>query len=117
MSTLLVIPFDSPDATLETTGGKGLNLARLTRAGFTVPPGFIVSTVAYRAFVTANQLQQKIQAAVKDLAAEEVQGLERASEAIRAAFSQGNLSEELAAPIRTAYDALNQQSTVDNQKS
>ena len=31
MTPLLVIPFDSPDATLETAGGKGLNLARLAR--------------------------------------------------------------------------------------
>jgi pyruvate,water dikinase len=107
MSSLPVIPFNSPKATLETTGGKGLNLAHLTRAGFPVPPGFLVSTEAYRAFVRANRLQEKIRAALKDLAAEDMQGLERASESIRAAFAAGSLSDELAAPIRAAYGELN----------
>lgn len=106
MSILPVIPFDSPAATLQTAGGKGLNLARLTRAGFPVPPGFLVSTEAYRAFVTSNRLQDKISAALKDLAAEDTQALERASEKIRAAFSNGTVSDELAAPIRDAYAAL-----------
>jgi len=30
--TLIIIPFTSPKATLEKAGGKGANLARLTRA-------------------------------------------------------------------------------------
>ena len=33
---MYVFSFASPDVTLETAGGKGLNLARLTRAGFQV---------------------------------------------------------------------------------
>ncbi len=37
-----ILPFTSPEATLETAGGKGTNLARLTRAGFAVPRGFII---------------------------------------------------------------------------
>lgn len=32
---------------LQNVGGKGLNLGKLTRAGFTVPPGFCVTTDAY----------------------------------------------------------------------
>ena len=51
---MVILPFTSPNVTLETAGGKGANLARLTRAGFPVPRGFIVSTDAYRAFVEAN---------------------------------------------------------------
>ena len=101
-----MIPFNSRDATLETAGGKGLNLARLTRAGFPVPPGFIIPTEAYRAFVAANGLREKIQAAVRELSAEDIQALEGASQQIRAAFSTGKMSDELAAPIRAAYAEL-----------
>jgi pyruvate,water dikinase len=36
---------------LPDVGGKGANLGELTRAGFSVPPGFCVTTVAYRDFV------------------------------------------------------------------
>ncbi len=32
-------------------GGKGANLGELTRAGLPVPPGFVLTTAAYRAFV------------------------------------------------------------------
>lgn len=106
MNPLPVIPFNSLDATLETAGGKGLNLARLTRAGFPVPPGFIVPTEAYRAFVAANNLQEKIQAMMKDLAAEDIQALESASGQIRAAFSAGKVPVETESAIRAAYGDL-----------
>ena len=36
-------------------GGKGANLGRLTSAGFDVPPGFTVSTAAYRDFLAADR--------------------------------------------------------------
>ncbi len=55
--TTFVLPFDSSDATLEVAGGKGANLSRMTRAGFPVPPGFLITTAAYRAFVQANAMR------------------------------------------------------------
>ncbi|GAA0929796.1 PEP/pyruvate-binding domain-containing protein [Nonomuraea longicatena] len=45
-----VIPLDDPSADLATAGGKGASLARLSRAGLPVPPGFHITTGAYRAF-------------------------------------------------------------------
>src|SRR3974377_286081 len=39
---------------LPDVGGKGANLGELTRAGFPVPPGFCVTTAAYRDFVRAS---------------------------------------------------------------
>ena len=53
----IILPLDSPFATLSTTGGKAQNLARLARAGLPVPPGFIITTAAYQSFVAANDLQ------------------------------------------------------------
>ncbi len=37
---------------LALAGGKGANLGELVQAGFPVPPGFVLVTSAYRAFVT-----------------------------------------------------------------
>ncbi|MFF0865563.1 PEP/pyruvate-binding domain-containing protein [Nonomuraea sp. NPDC003560] len=49
-----VIPLDDEAAAdLGTAGGKGASLARLVRAGLPVPGGFVVTTRAYRSFVTA----------------------------------------------------------------
>ena len=59
-----VLPFDAPadaaSADLDSVGGKGLSLARLTAAGFAVPAGFTVTTAAYRQFVSDDDLQQAI---------------------------------------------------------
>ena len=54
-----ILPLDSSLATLSTTGGKAQNLAKLAQAGLPVPPGFIVTTAAYQAFVAANDLQDR----------------------------------------------------------
>ena len=71
---------------LKQRGGKGANLARLTRAGFSVPRGFIISTDAYRAFVDANRWLPTIESAVDDISVENTGALETASAQIRAAF-------------------------------
>src|SRR5690348_2024808 len=58
-----LLTLDSPDATLELVGGKGASLARLAVAGLPVPPGFHITTHAYRRFVSANRLAEAILAA------------------------------------------------------
>ena len=105
-----IIPFTSPEATLETAGGKGANLVRLTRAGFDVPRGFIVSTNAYREFVKANKLDVVIQQALEELAPENADALENASQTIRAAFSQGDMPARIHLEIQSAYKELHPQS-------
>src|SRR5215469_391671 len=49
------LSFGEVDGTrLPEVGGKGANLGELTRAGFPVPPGFCVTTEAYRDFVRTS---------------------------------------------------------------
>src|SRR4051794_27032612 len=49
------LSFDEVDGTrLTDVGGKGANLGEMTRAGFPVPPGFCVTTAAYRDFVRTS---------------------------------------------------------------
>jgi rifampicin phosphotransferase len=103
---MTILPFSSSEATLENAGGKGMNLARLTRAGFAVPPGFIISTDAYREFVNANRWLPTVLAGVTGVSAEDAGALERISAQIRAAFSAGKMPEELETAIRGAYAEL-----------
>ena len=112
-----IIPFTSPEATLELAGGKGANLVRLTRAGFDVPRGFIVPTNAYHEFVKANGLEAVIQQALEGLAPEDGDALESASQKIRTAFSQGKMPEAIRREIQDSYTEINQQSAIQNQKS
>ena len=106
---MAILPFNSVEATLEAAGGKGMNLVRLTRAGFLVPPGFIISTDAYREFVSANRWLPEILSGVVDLSAEDASALERISAQIRVAFSAGKIPENLEAAIRAAYAEIGNQ--------
>jgi pyruvate,water dikinase len=92
---MTILPFSSADASLDAAGGKGMNLVRLTRAGFAVPPGFIISTEAYREFVSENRWLPEILSGVAGLSAEDASALERTSVQIRVAFSAGKMTEEL----------------------
>ena len=97
---------DSPDVTLSVGGGKAANLSRLARAGFRVPAGFVLSTAAYRAFVTANDLQGMIEAESRQLAGGGLSAFEAASGRIREAFAGGEPPDEVVGALKEAYSAL-----------
>jgi phosphoenolpyruvate synthase/pyruvate phosphate dikinase len=105
MSTF-VLPLSDPQATLENVGGKGMSLARLSRAGLPVPPGFHLTTQAYWCFVTANGIQPCILEALKGLDLSDPQALEAASRQINLLFSQGSIPSEIAHEVTAAYSGL-----------
>ncbi len=98
-----LLPLDSPAATLAVAGGKAANLARLFRAGFPVPGGFIITTAAYEAFVAANELEPAIQTALATCVADDPAALEAASATIRSRFVAATLPAKLSAALRAAY--------------
>src|SRR5208337_1869738 len=110
MSSLPASPFilklHSPDATLELVGGKGASLARMALAGLPVPPGFQITTHAYRRFVSANRLAEAILSAAAQARADDPATLDRASAQIQSLFAQGTLPDDIAALIRQSYAEL-----------
>lgn len=106
MCATSLLPLDSPLATLQLAGGKGANLARLARAGFPVPPGWFITTDAYREYVAANDIQPVIATALSGLVAGDPSSLEAASRSIRDAFAAGALQPALAAALLDRYAAL-----------
>src|SRR6266480_6235760 len=105
-SVPLVLALDDTAATLEQVGGKGASLARLAAVGLPVPPGFRITTAAYRYFVTENGLQEQILATVSAVTADQPTSLEEASRKIGRMFAQGTMPAEIATAIRQAYVAL-----------
>jgi rifampicin phosphotransferase len=93
---------------LNLAGGKGANLGALIAAGFPVPPGFCLTTDAYRTFVSANGLQAEILRLAAAARAADPASLEAASEQIRALFATGQIPPDLAAEIDAAYAGLAQ---------
>jgi phosphohistidine swiveling domain-containing protein len=101
-----LLPLDTDQATLEAAGGKGLNLSRLLRAGFPVPPGFIVGTTAYDAFVRTNRLAETIRTALHASSLDDPGALETASRTIRDPFSSMSLPTSLIGALDAAYAGL-----------
>src|SRR5579859_279922 len=95
----LVLALDDAAATLDQVGGKGASLARLAAAGLPVPPGFHITTAAYRYFVTENGLQEQILATVSASTADQPTSLEEASKKIGRMFTQGSMPAEIATAI------------------
>ena len=98
------LPLNSPHATLETVGGKGANLARLARAGFNVPHGFLIPTESYRQFVAEHQLDAVIRNALADLDVNDPTALQAASQRIRSQFEVATISQRLRDSLFIAYN-------------
>ena len=66
----LTLPFgDIRSADLSLVGGKGANLGELTAAGFPIPPGFCVTTVAFEQFMAACPTDGELYAQLSTVAA------------------------------------------------
>ena len=101
----MILPLLS-ETSLEVGGGKGANLARLARAGFCVPPGFIITTQVYRDYVSANRMEEWIIDTARAAPSEDATALDATSAAIRARFAAATMSPPLVEAIRDAYAAL-----------
>ena len=84
----------------ELFGGKGAALARLLSAGFPVPPGFVVTTDAYLAFVQLNDLGTWLDDLCRTEPPDAVQ------RAVRERFSDAQVPEPVAQSIRESYAAI-----------
>lgn len=103
MTTPLLLPFDSSAATLARAGGKGANLSRLVDGGFPVPPGFIITTAAYDAFVACNHLAAVVAMALAGVTADSPAVLTAASETLRTRFRDGRMPAAVANAVLAAY--------------
>ena len=95
-----------PDDGLETVGGKGRSLVKLSAAGFNVPGGFVVAAAAYRAFVAEHRLQEQIVSLAKPRVVDGRVSFDEASAAIGALFAASAPSAEVVAEIARAYGSL-----------
>ena len=88
-------------------GGKGANLGELTRAGISVPPGFIVAADAYLLVLQEAGLSQAIHGLLADLDLADLAALEATAAQIRTRILAAALPEHIAQSIRAAYRDLN----------
>jgi len=106
MSSEYILPLADQHATLEIVGGKGASLARLSSAGLPVPDGFHVTTGAYRHFISDNDLQPRILAALQVVDPAQPSTLEEVSRRIYDLFADAQIPPDVATAIVQAYSAL-----------
>lgn len=91
---------------LHLVGGKNASLGELIRADIPVPPGFSVTTEAYRDFLIEGGLKEKIEKILSPIGLQDVASLEKASETIRELIRTTPLPKAIAQVIRSNYQAL-----------
>ncbi len=91
---------------IPTAGGKGANLGEMTTAGFPVPPGFVLTTAAYDAFVQAHGLQDQILTLVATASNDEPVSSEAASQKIKDLFLDAEIPDDIESDLFAAYRNL-----------
>lgn len=93
-------------------GGKGANLGEMTRAGFPVPNGFVVTSPAYFYFLDHNHLREKIREMLHGLDVRRTAELTRVSQQIRKLVNQAPVPEDLAMLVMKTYLKLGKDALV-----
>ncbi|MDR4513983.1 phosphoenolpyruvate synthase [Nitrosomonas sp.] len=91
-------------------GGKNASLGEMIRhlaqAGVNVPPGFATTTTAYREFLAANQLVDRISGVLDTLDVDDINALTAAGKTIRAWIYQATLPDSILKDVTLAYEKL-----------
>lgn len=87
-------------------GGKGANLGEMTRAHLPIPYGFVVTAEAYYQFITASQLQKKINNALAIVNFESPSELSQASSTIQKLILAAPVPDSLINEVLHYYDHL-----------
>ena len=87
-------------------GGKGASLGELIRAGIKVPPGFVVTTEGFIAFLAAIDPKGGIRREVESLPPDDLITVSRVCESIRQRIETAPMRPDLEAAIALSYAAL-----------
>lgn len=91
---------------IATIGGKGANLAEMTRAGLPVPPGFVVTATAFREACEASGIRSRLRALVGSMEPDDTARLAATAEELRGLVQHSGIPATIAGEIRAAYAAL-----------
>ncbi len=91
-------------------GGKNASLGEMMQAfsdsDIQVPGGFVVTAAAYRYYLEANQLTERIYGELEGLETEDVVALASSAARIRGWITDARIPDDLAGEIRSAYEDL-----------
>ncbi len=87
-------------------GGKGASLGEMTRAGISVPPGFVVLAAAFDRFLEETDLGAEIEAIQHGIKHRDLNSVDRASNEIRDLILDADFPRDLTLLARAAFTQL-----------
>jgi pyruvate,water dikinase len=96
----------------EQVGGKGASLGELQRAGFAVPPGYVVRTAGFERFLASLERESPVRARVAALPADDLEAITACCKTLRRRIEETELPGELLAELGAAHTRLLRESLV-----
>jgi pyruvate,water dikinase len=87
-------------------GGKGASLGEMTRVGIPVPPGFVLLSQAFDAFIKANGLEAEIEAALDSVNPQQMHSVEQASTRIQTLIIAAKMPSDIEHEITDQFEKL-----------
>ncbi|MCH7492702.1 hypothetical protein IID19_03905 [Patescibacteria group bacterium] len=102
-----VLPFNKiSKQDIPLAGGKGANLGEMSRAGFLVPGGFVVTALAYERFIKETDINVEIDRWLHQVNLKDTASIDRASHELRDVFKRASFPKDLGKAIYDSFKKL-----------
>lgn len=106
-SLKLVLPFSKIDKhDIPLVGGKGANLGEMINQGFPIPPGFCLTSEAYRYLIRHNNLEDEIRLIIGELDIHDNNQLQRSAKKIQNLILKADIPLEIINDVFELYRNL-----------
>lgn len=102
---------DIDKANLLEVGGKGANLGEMSKAGFPVPPGFCITTSAYRKIVSSDSAMDELLDGLNRLQMDQADEIRKLGEKIRGHLESVTMPDEIQATIIKTWESMGTEQT------
>lgn len=107
---MFIFPFSKISKNdVKIAGGKGASLGEMTKAGFLVPPGFVILATAFERFLEETDINVEIEAALDKVNYQDINSVDQASKLIRDVIHDARMPKDLGKEILIAFDKLSAQ--------
>lgn len=112
---MYTLSFTDPDCRdTKRVGGKALGLSEMTGEGIPVSPGYAVTTDAYRAYLEATGLAEKLRDALESVDRKSIEALEKMEKNIAQWFDDVAVPADIAQAVASGYADLCEKVGVDD---
>ena len=91
---------------IQIAGGKAANLGELTKSGFNVPNGFVVTTKAYNQFIELKELESDMAEQIKKIDIDDHEKIENISKELKRIVTDEDIFEDLIKEMNQALSKL-----------